>query len=291
MKLNIKRILVPTDFSEISFSALDYAAFIAKKFGAKITLLHVYEMFDQTVNQQVVSYRELIEKGINDKMKQLTADNSNYWGVKIDTMIVEGKSYKEILQAAEKSSADLIVMGTHGSVGFKSLEKFVLGTNAFRTVHESPCPVITIRKNSKKPVCSNILLPLSVDKETGQKVDFAIEWAKTFNAKVHVLAVTEMIDEFVADVQNLNDLVTETETKLRSEGINFTSKTFRNSTLSKTIFTHGKKMQCDMILIMSKNDSGIGEFFVPAADKKIIGESEVPVMSIRPMAIEKKKKK
>ena len=41
-------------------------------------------------------------------------------------------------------------------------------------------------------------------------------------------------------------------------------------------------MQCDLIFIMSKNDSGIGEFLVPAADRKIIGESEIPVFSLRP---------
>ena len=282
MKLTIKRILVPTDFSEISFGALDYAAFIAIKFGAKITLLHVYELFDQVGNQQVMNYRELLEKGIHDKMQQMTMDNSNFWGVKIDTKIVEGKSYKEIDKAAQEVNADLVVMGTHGSTGLKSLEKYVLGTNAFRTVHESSCPVITIRKGMKKPVCSNILLPLSVDKETGQKVDYAIEWAKTFGAKIHLLSVTEMIDEFVADVQKLNDLSRETELKLQKENIVFTSKTFRNSTLSKTIFSHAKKMQCDLIFIMSKNDSGIGEFLVPAADRKIIGESEIPVFSLRP---------
>ncbi len=283
MKLNIKQILVPTDFSEISFGALDYAAFLAKKLNAKITLLHVYELFEQTSNQTVMNYKDLIEKGIQDKMREITTQNKNYWGVKIDTLIAQGKSYKEIDIAAQKVGADLVVMGTHGSTGLKSLEKYVLGTNAFRTVHESSCPVITIRKSMKQPITSNILLPLSVDKESGQKVDYAIEWAKTFGAKIHLLSVTEMIDEFVSDVQKLNDLSRETELKLQKEKIEFTSKTFRNSTLSKTIFAHAKKMQCDLIFIMSKNDSGIGEFLVPAADRKIIGESEIPVFSMRPL--------
>jgi nucleotide-binding universal stress UspA family protein len=284
MKINIKRILVPTDFSEISFTALDYAAMVAKKFNAKITLLHVYENAEhQSAPGQLVDIKVLIQRGLAEKMQHIINTNPTYLAVKIEPLIIEGKSYREILSAAEKVNADLIVMGTHGSAGLKNLGKYVLGTNAFRTVHESPCPVITIRKGAKKAVCTNILLPLSVDKETGEKVDYAIEWAKTFNAKIHVLAVTEMIDEFVADVQKLNDLVADTEQKLRKEKIDFTSKTFRNSTLSKTIFAHAKKMQCDLIFIMSKNDSGIGEFFVPAADRKIIGESEINVFNMRPI--------
>jgi nucleotide-binding universal stress UspA family protein len=282
MKINFKQILVPTDFSKISFNALNYAATIAKKFNAKITLLHVYELFDQSKNQQVMNYKELIEKGIIEKMNQLTKDNSNFWGVKIDTMIVEGKSYKEILSSAKKVNADLIVMGTHGSSSMKNLEKYVLGTNAFRTVHESECPVLTVRGDNSKPTFSNILLPLSVDKETGEKIDFAIEWAKLFKSKIHVLAVTELIDEFVADIQKLNELVKSTEEKLQKEKIEFDTKTFRNSTLSKTIFVHAKKMQCDLIMIMSKRDSGIGEFIVPPAERKIIGESPIPVFSMRP---------
>ncbi|MFN5518341.1 MAG: universal stress protein, partial [Bacteroidota bacterium] len=48
MSLNIKRILVPTDFSEISLNALDYAATIAAKDDAEIILLHVYETPDQS---------------------------------------------------------------------------------------------------------------------------------------------------------------------------------------------------------------------------------------------------
>jgi nucleotide-binding universal stress UspA family protein len=292
MKLNIKRILVPTDFSEISFGALEYAAFLAKKLNAKITLLHVYEMFDEVANkQQIVTYRELLEKGISDKMKDITAGNKNLQGVKIDTKIVEGKTYKVINTVAEEVGADFVVMGTHGSSSVKDIEKFVLGSNAFRTVHESTIPVLTIRKGMKAPSCSSILLPLDVSKNTAQKVDFAVEWAKIFGSKIHLLAVTEMIDEFVADITKLNELVTETEIRLKAEKIQYTIKMFRNSTLTTTVFSHAKKMQADLVLIMSRKDSVFGEFLVPAADRVVIGESEIPVLSLRPTEEKKKEKK
>jgi nucleotide-binding universal stress UspA family protein len=284
MKLNIKRILVPTDFSEISFGALEYAAFLAKKFNSKITLLHVYEMFDQIGNkQQIMSYRELLEKGIEDKMKEISSQNKSLWGVKIETKIVEGKTYKLIEKVAKEVGADLVVMGTHGSSSLKNVEKFVLGSNAYRTVHESTVPVLTIRKGMKTPDCKNILLPLDVSKHTSEKVDYAVELAKILGAKIHLLAVTEMIDEFVADISKLNELLKETELRLQKEKIPYTNKMFRNSTLSKTVFSHAKKMNCDLIMIMSRNDSMFGEFLVPAADRVVIGESEIPVLSLRPL--------
>jgi nucleotide-binding universal stress UspA family protein len=134
----------------------------------------------------------------------------------------------------------------------------------------------------KTPDCKNILLPLDVTKNTSEKVEYAIELAKILGAKIHLLAVTEMIDEFVADISKLNDLLSETELRLQKENIPYTNKMFRNSTLSKTVFVHAKKMNCDLIMIMSRKDSVFGEFLVPAADRVVIGESEIPVLSLRP---------
>ncbi len=285
MKLSIKKILVPTDFSEISYAALEYAAFVAKSFGAKITLLHVYEHFDSNAHQVITNYTELIEEGIRKKMDDIKNDNTNLWGVKIETKIVNGKTYREIESAVKELGIDLVVMGTHGAQSVvKSLEKYFLGTNAYRTVHESSCPVLTVRKRGKKLECGNILLPLDLTKESGQKTDFAIEWAKTFKSKVHLLAVTELLDEFISDVNRLSELVKKTENRLINENIPYTVKMYRNANVSKTVMSHAKKMACDLILIMSQKDSTFGEFLVPAADRKVIGESEINVLSLRPKA-------
>ncbi len=283
MKLSIKKILVPTDFSEISYSALEYAAFVAKKAGAKITLLHVYEHGDDDSAQKITNYKELIEKGIQQKMEDIKSENMNLWGVKIETKIVNGKTYREIEAAVQELGIDMVVMGTHGSkLDVKHLSKYFLGSNAYRTVHESSCPVITIRKKAKKIECANILLPLDVTKESRQKTDFAVEWAKLFGAKIHLLAVTELLDEFISDVNKLNELLKEVETRLQKEEIPYTVKMYRNSSLSKTVLQHAKKMNCDLVLIMSRKDSMFGEFLVPAADRKVIGESEISVLSLRP---------
>jgi len=285
MKLSIKKILVPTDFSEISYAALEYAAFIAKKTSAKITLLHVYEHAEENRSQKITNYTELIERGIKQKMDDLKSENQNLWGVKIETKIVNGKTYREIEASVKELTIDLVVMGTHGSkLDVKHLSKYFLGSNAYRTVHESSCPVVTIRKKGKKIECSNILLPLDVTKESYQKTDFAVEWAKLFGAKIHLLAVTELLDEFISDVNKLNELVKDVETRLQKEKIPYTVKMYRNSSLSKTVLAHAKKMNCDLVLIMSRKDSMFGEFLVPAADRKVIGESEISVLSLRPQS-------
>ncbi len=281
MKLNIKKILVPTDFSEASLNALEYAAFLGKKLGAKIILFHVYEHEEINKGKAITNYAELLEKGIHQKMDDIKASNSTLWGIKIDTKTSSGKAYREIEKTVQELGIDLVIMGTHGNEGL-NFEKYFLGTNAYRTIHESTCPVLTVRKKGKTLSCADILLPLDVTKETAQKIEWAIEWAKVFKSRIHLVAVTEFLDEFITDINRLTTLLKETETRLLKENIDFTSKLFRNSTLSKTVLTHAKKVKADFLIIMSKKDKKWGEFIVEPADRKIIGECQIPVLSLRP---------
>jgi nucleotide-binding universal stress UspA family protein len=285
MKISIKKILVPTDFSDLSYTSLEYAVQIAKKTNAKITILHVYESMNHTnSNNQIMNYAELLEKGIKDKMKELVNENSKLWGVKIDSKVLQGKSYQVINELSKTEGFDLVVMATHGATSVKNISKFILGTNAYRVVHESACPVITIRKTKTNIEFNNILVPLDVTKDSNTKADFVIEWAKLFKAKVHLVAVTELLDEFISDINALNEIVNNLEARLQKEGIPYTNKMFRNSPLGKTVMMHAKKMNCDMIMIMSRKDSTFGEFLIPSADRRVIGESEIPVLSLRPKA-------
>src|SRR5579862_6164438 len=116
MSLTLKKILVPIDFSEISLTALDYAAYIAKNTNAEILILHVFESFEQNVKiDQVFDYSEVIEKGIQSKLNELKVERTNLWGVNIKTKVIQGKIHKEIDHIATQENAGLIVMGTHGA--------------------------------------------------------------------------------------------------------------------------------------------------------------------------------
>lgn len=144
--LSLKKILVPTDFSDCANDALRLAQEIAGKFDGTITLLHVYQIPAYPLAEgtfvggpQVTA--EIVKDILAalDKTKQEAAEASP---VPITTQISEGVPYLEIARAAREGRYDLIVIGTHGRTGIRHL---LLGSVAERVVRTAGCPVLTVR--------------------------------------------------------------------------------------------------------------------------------------------------
>jgi nucleotide-binding universal stress UspA family protein len=140
----VERILVPVDFSEPSGKALEHAIVLAKTFGAKIDLIHVYRV------PVAVSgpYAEPLPTGYNEGIRKAARVELDKWlervtsaGVTANAHLVEGAPSHEIVQAAGRLQADQIVIGTRGLTGIKHL---MLGSVADRTVRLAPCPVTTV---------------------------------------------------------------------------------------------------------------------------------------------------
>jgi nucleotide-binding universal stress UspA family protein len=143
--MQIRRILVPTDFSECSKQAIAYAYELAQAFGAKLVLLHVLE--------DLPSYIGFIPPGgaamlLEDLERQARLDlaevlpEAEAAEVEVTRQVVVGSPYHVIIQVAAAEKVDLIVIATHGRTGFSHL---VMGSVAERVLRTAPCPVMTIR--------------------------------------------------------------------------------------------------------------------------------------------------
>jgi universal stress protein A len=142
--LQLKRILVPIDFSESSEKALRYALRFAEQFGSSITLLHVIQpmvypadfgypptvldTLDDTVRRQIQERLGRLASGISGKVKHL---------------IRLGQPYHEITTTAKELDMDLIIISTHGRTGLKHV---LMGSTAERVLRHAPCPVLTVRE-------------------------------------------------------------------------------------------------------------------------------------------------
>jgi nucleotide-binding universal stress UspA family protein len=145
-RLELKKILVPIDFSKTSETALPWAALFAVEFDAAIILLHVVETFPT----DYMLGRELMNETITPLMKQreselqhMAEDLGKSTGMKASAVVRHGKPFKEICGAAQKLGADLITMTSRGLTGFKHVW---LGSTAERVVRHAPCPVLTVRR-------------------------------------------------------------------------------------------------------------------------------------------------
>ncbi|NIS61518.1 MAG: universal stress protein [Proteobacteria bacterium] len=151
--VRIKNILVPTDFSDFSRHALDYALTFAQTFEARITLIHVTPERDLDAIRHVSPYlepgrlEELLKGRESEDRKQLDEFIPNEFkkGLKVEAIHKVGIPFLEIIKAAKEKEADLIVMATHGRSG---LSHILFGSVAEKVVRKSTLPR-TVHKTSR----------------------------------------------------------------------------------------------------------------------------------------------
>lgn len=142
---SIKRILVPTDFSEPADEALEYAFGLAEALGATVSLIHVFDdPFERTLysEQYVPMPAELRDDILADIRRRLTERVTRSGRSDVTSEILTGPTSQAIVDSAHELKADLIVMGTHGRHG---VAHFLLGSVAERVVRSATCPVMTVR--------------------------------------------------------------------------------------------------------------------------------------------------
>ena len=142
--ITIKRILVPTDFSDQGKTALMYAVAFADQFGAAVDLLHVMEAVPPGALLSYISLDELKKSVRTDAEKQMEELHTEWedYAFPVQRLIVEGHPFVEIIKHAKDSNADMIIMGTHGR---GAIAHMLLGSVAERVVRKAPCPVLTVR--------------------------------------------------------------------------------------------------------------------------------------------------
>jgi nucleotide-binding universal stress UspA family protein len=144
--IRLKRILVPTDFSESARHALTYGLSFAREYEAELVLLHVVEVVPvgyasdlfpapmAAVFQEISAYARA-ELG---KLAALARERS----VVVRELVTQGKPSAEIVRTARDEAVDMIVLGTHGK---GVLDKALFGSTTERVVRGAPCPVLTCR--------------------------------------------------------------------------------------------------------------------------------------------------
>ncbi|QER41254.1 universal stress protein [Thermodesulfobacterium sp. TA1] len=143
--VEIKNILVPVDFSEVSEFVAEWAKDFAKKLNAKVHVVFVLEDFAayeglygsiKTLTDLENVLLESAQKSMEEFIKKHFADYPE-----AQSIIVKGDVVEKIIETGQKLQADLIIMGTHGR---KGLDKILFGSVANGVVKNSPIPVLTI---------------------------------------------------------------------------------------------------------------------------------------------------
>jgi nucleotide-binding universal stress UspA family protein len=141
VRVTFERLLVPTDFSDVSERAVEYAKSIAKQYGSQFLLTHVSQPINPIAPPEAMWIDEqAIQQQIEDRLEQRGAELRSE-GVQARTISATGLVDAELLSTASKEKVDLIVLGTQALTG---LDRLLFGSDAEALLRRANCPVMVI---------------------------------------------------------------------------------------------------------------------------------------------------
>lgn len=179
----ISHVVVPVDFSEKSEGAARYAESMHRKFGSRVTLLHVlppphYEFGAMEVGGSVLEdlFRNRSEQARTDLdqflLSELPSDVT-------ERLLLEGDPAATIVEQAHGLGASLIVMPTHG---YGTFRRFILGSVTAKVLHDADCPVWTGVHLEAATVDAVHFVRVAVAIDLGPQSERAVMWASRFAA-------------------------------------------------------------------------------------------------------------
>ena len=137
--MNMRKILVPIDFSSYSLTALEHATNLARDSGATLVIVHVHESHSYVDGGFVgVAF----DNGTVAEYKMLDEVRPTDPDVGFTQRLLRGTPADEIVLCAEEEGVDMIVMGTHGRRG---MSRLLMGSVTEKVVRRARCPVLTIK--------------------------------------------------------------------------------------------------------------------------------------------------
>jgi nucleotide-binding universal stress UspA family protein len=276
-KFTVKKILVPTDFSETAANAVGQAIAMAKLNSAEIKLLHVITPVYSTTNDVLISYGDQfyqrLMKTMNSKLKVIAKEMGE--SLNVTTEVRLGIVDQVISDIAKKEKFDLIIMGTHGVSGIR--ERFI-GSNAYRVVDNETCPVITVQRKTSKKGFKTIVLPIRLELTSRQKVDQVAGIAKIFGSTVLITGFSDSKNKY--DRNRVKQYVKQVEKYLDSLGIAHSSSLIFEDNFIKEIILHAKKNKADLIAVTINHDRSLDQFLKGPYAQQFVNHSSIPVMSV-----------
>jgi nucleotide-binding universal stress UspA family protein len=278
-KLNeMKRILVPVDFSGDSIKALKFALKLANYLNADLRMIHVKKskkfeipfQFNEFEDQIVHTVQEYFEKLIELHSSNYVVENGVF-----DFKIRTGSVFREIVNQAKYGDSYLIVMGAYGASGF---EEFFIGSNAFKVVSNASCPVITVREALPVNDVKTILMPFDASNETRKKIPFVTELAEACGAKVHILGVHESSDSSI--VGKIEHYMRQAEEYLTGRNITVAKNIRKGDNNTFTALEYAREINADLIAIMLEQAETSFSLFFGSYAEQMVNKSEIPILSV-----------
>lgn len=303
-RVQLKNILCPTDFSEFSARALRHAMALARRFEAKLTVLHVIPQplayggdmpyFPNPPLVESRSYKTEAEAELRQFVEPAILDQ-----IAIQFEIRQGMPWREIRAAADDLGADLLVMGTHGRGGF---ERFILGSVAEKVLHSASCPVLTVcheggRTWNSPGLISRILCATDLSESSAHTIGLALSLAAENQAHLTLLHVIESTPELSMrgyappllsgpprqDQRELAGQKLQSAVSQEARAWCEIEECVELGTPYKKILERASEDRSDLIVVGSRARGPLGSVWSGSTSRHIVRAATCPVLTARPL--------
>jgi len=268
--INMSKVVVGFDFSTGSAYAVDLAIDIANRWQCDIRLVYVKEKNED-------------EKPIRSEIERRNAGVAHLLkGIKLEYVLRQGDPATELTAQAAEDEAALLIVGTHGMSGAK---KGILGRNSYKTIEQSPVPVLIVREdfNINKDL-ETIVVPIDSSDDTRQKAGQAAMFARTFGSTIHLLGLYTTTTH---DIRMLvNNYINMVERFFDNAGVKYKTVFLDvDKNVTQTTLDYAASVNADMIAIMTEQEKSLTSLILGTYAQQMINQSTIPVLTVRPKRV------
>lgn len=273
----MKKILVPTDFSDHAGYALKVAAQIARKNGGEIFLLHMLELPHQG-SDAVGSGHDLPEimlfkNAAINKLEDLMDDDS-LADLKVSEIIQFELAFDGIMNISKKNNVDLIVMGSHGASGFKEM---FIGSNAEKVVRNSDIPVLIIKKEEGDFDVNKFVFASDFSDEIKSPFTKVVDFANKFDTELHLVMINTPSSFKPTHVAEsiMNDFISNFKIN------NLTTHIYNDINVESGVLNFANHIDADLIGMSTHGRKGLSHFFNGSISEDLVNHAKKPVVTFK----------
>ncbi len=291
----LSTIVAATDFSETAAAALDWAAEVARPHGARVELVHALTLPAPPTDliPPGPGFEEEVERGARERLEVAAAELRER-GLEVAARLQSGLPSQTLLDLAEESAADLIVLGTRGLTGLRHL---LLGSTSQRVIQRARCPVLTVHPEDRgrhRPLAT-VLLPTDFSEDARRAGRAALRLLAPLGppARLVLLHVFNLPIEYTAygpiptSLHYLRDTGAEAESRLAEEAERLRAEGLQVETVARegdpaeVIADEARHCAADLLALGTHGRSGLAHLLLGSTAERVVQHAPCPVLTLR----------
>ncbi len=286
----MKKILVPTDFSEDANNAFDVAVHLSRLTGARLKLLHIIEppysksslTVPGTTGAPAVDQDGYLQqlKQHSEGLMQNLLQQEPYRQVEVEHGVCIAKVIDQVVKVIVEERIDLVVIGARGTGG---TEETPVGSNTAKVVRLAACPVLAVKQHLESFHPQQILYPTTFEEDLHLVAEQIKGFQRLFGAHLHLLYVN--VPGTFGSTRNMQERMQEFASRYQLQ--NFTTHVYNAPSEEEGTLTFAHRIGADLILMVTHGRTGLSRLLSRSITESVVETTDIPIITYNLKAREK----